>query len=466
VSAAGPDTIVVQLPPRRFRLKLLDAGVVAALLRLADGQASRGELDQIAARTLPAADLSRLDIELGRLACRSLVHYSCVVSGRELLRAIPTSVLACFRFTDLPPSARLRLSRFAYMRRLGDASVLDSPASHVHVTLGQPFLGSLLAACSASRGLAEITTMVPGADSAEVRAAAAFLHGVGVLAVADQNGATAEDSSCSVAQREFHDVAFHAASRNGLTASATGGTYRFKTCIPPTPVLKPAPAGPSVALPRPDLKRIMHDDPPLGQVMEARRSLREHGDLPITVGQLGEFLYRVGRIKTVRKVGEGAGRAYEVSSRTYPSGGATYDLELYVTVRDCTGLGPGVYYYDALGHQLTLICERADMVRKVLLNACRASATPTPPQAVITMASRFNRVSWKYESIAYSVTLKNAGVLYEAMYLAATAMNLAGCGLGSGDSALFSLITGLDPLAESSVGEFMLGTPRLAEVSP
>jgi SagB-type dehydrogenase family enzyme len=78
---------------------------------------------------------------------------------------------------------------------------------------------------------------------------------------------------------------------------------------------------------------------------------------------------------------------------------------------------------------------------------------------VITLASRFTRVSWKYEAIAYSLTLKNAGVLYEAMYLAATAMQLAGCGLGSGDSSLFSQVTGLDPLIESSVGEFMLGAP-------
>jgi oxazoline/thiazoline dehydrogenase len=93
----------------------------------------------------------------------------------------------------------------------------------------------------------------------------------------------------------------------------------------------------------------------------------------------------------------------------------------------------------------------------MLLDAYLATGRVAQPQTLITLASRFSRVSWKYESIAYSLTLKNAGVLYEAMYLAATAMKLAGCGLGSGDSALFSLITGLDPLAESSVGEFMLG---------
>jgi hypothetical protein len=40
-------------------------------------------------------------------------------------------------------------------------------------------------------------------------------------------------------------------------------------------------------------------------------------------------------------------------------------------------------------------------------------------------------------------------------------MGLAPCALGTGDSATFSAATGIDPLVESSVGEFMLGTrPR------
>jgi len=47
------------------------------------------------------------------------------------------------------------------------------------------------------------------------------------------------------------------------------------------------------------------------------------------------------------------------------------------------------------------------------------------------------------------------------MYLVATAMGLAPCALGSGDTELFAKATGLDRLAEASVGEFMLGSrPR------
>jgi hypothetical protein len=52
------------------------------------------------------------------------------------------------------------------------------------------------------------------------------------------------------------------------------------------------------------------------------------------------------------------------------------------------------------------------------------------------------------------------GVLYQTMYLVATAMGLAPCALGGGDSALFSEAVGANSLEESSVGEFILGSAR------
>jgi len=47
------------------------------------------------------------------------------------------------------------------------------------------------------------------------------------------------------------------------------------------------------------------------------------------------------------------------------------------------------------------------------------------------------------------------------MYLVATAMDLAPCALGGGDSDLFTKVAGTDYLQESSVGEFMLGRKRI-----
>jgi SagB-type dehydrogenase family enzyme len=60
--------------------------------------------------------------------------------------------------------------------------------------------------------------------------------------------------------------------------------------------------------------------------------------------------------------------------------------------------------------------------------------------------------------MAYAATLKNVGVLYQTMYLVATAMGLAPCALGAGNADLFAAAVGTDYYAESSVGEFMLGS--------
>ncbi|MBV9209430.1 MAG: SagB family peptide dehydrogenase, partial [Acidobacteria bacterium] len=79
------------------------------------------------------------------------------------------------------------------------------------------------------------------------------------------------------------------------------------------------------------------------------------------------------------------------------------------------------------------------------------------PQVLITLASRFQRMAWKYHAIAYAATLKNVGVLFQTMYLVATDMGLAACALGSGNSDLFARAAGTDYYAETSVGEFMLG---------
>ncbi|NJM57363.1 MAG: SagB/ThcOx family dehydrogenase [Synechococcales cyanobacterium RU_4_20] len=81
-----------------------------------------------------------------------------------------------------------------------------------------------------------------------------------------------------------------------------------------------------------------------------------------------------------------------------------------------------------------------------------------PPQVLVVVASRFARVAWKYEAIAYALMLKNLGCLYQTMYLVATAMGLAPCALGTGNADLFSQLIGSEYYAETSIGEFTLGS--------
>ncbi|MDQ6740185.1 MAG: nitroreductase family protein [Actinomycetota bacterium] len=83
------------------------------------------------------------------------------------------------------------------------------------------------------------------------------------------------------------------------------------------------------------------------------------------------------------------------------------------------------------------------------------------PQVLLTIAARFAPVMRKYETVAYTAILKDAGVLLQTMYLVATALGLAPCALGSGNVEDFASATGLDLLEVSSIAEFMLGSAAL-----
>ncbi len=195
--------------------------------------------------------------------------------------------------------------------------------------------------------------------------------------------------------------------------------------------------------------------------MERRRSLRAYDDRPITAGQLGEFLYRVGRVRERRDVGLAtpAGPVrMEFVSRPYPSGGALYELEFYAAVNACAGLAAGLYHYDAVRHRLGRLSGRTDAVAHLLADAAASADVPAGRlQVVIVLSARFQRLAWKYASIAYALILKHVGVVYQTMYLTATAMGLAPCALGGGDADLFARAAGTDYYAETSVGEFLLG---------
>jgi SagB-type dehydrogenase family enzyme len=126
-------------------------------------------------------------------------------------------------------------------------------------------------------------------------------------------------------------------------------------------------------------------------------------------------------------------------------------------VHHVPGLQPGKYHYDPYEHRLRLVREPGPAVTRLLETARISARMPTPPQTLIVVAARFGRLMRTYEELAYSLILKHVGVLYQTMYLVATAMGVAACGLGGGDARAFNEATGLDYPAESNVGEFLLG---------
>ncbi len=131
----------------------------------------------------------------------------------------------------------------------------------------------------------------------------------------------------------------------------------------------------------------------------------------------------------------------------------------------CEGLPQGFYHYDAAAHALVPIKVLANEVKALLMAAADAMGVAAAPQVLITIAARFGRVSWKYSSIAYSLILKDTGVLTQTFYLMATEMGLGGCAIGIANIDQFAKMTGSGLLVEGPVGQFAIGRPRTSGAS-
>ncbi|NTX65589.1 SagB family peptide dehydrogenase [Myxococcus sp. CA051A] len=429
----------------RFGLEFggLSAGARAALQQLETGGTEHELLDTAEPHDGPTASLL-LDHLLQSLARNDFLYRTLLLEDAPLATLLPST--APGHSEPRRPEAKYVLSRLACVRREDHQLVVEVPASHARVLLRDTRAAALLPELSSPRSLAELTER---AATLPIKAVDLLL---GVLLDAKAVHVP-EEEDAALALWEPEDLLFHGHSRLGRLPSPYGATYRFEHRMEPLPALKPRMTEAVVPLPRPDLKRLSQEDAPFTQVLERRRSLRTYGEPPISLEQLGELLYRAARTRRVLSTEHG-----ELGERPYPGGGALYELELYLVVDRCEGLESGLYQYRSGQHELCKLTPRTQQVEQLLEGAWHTLAREGRPQVLLVITARFPRVFWKYQAMGYALILKNVGVLFQTLYLAATAMDLAPCALGGGDSELFARASGIPPLAEGAVGEFALGT--------
>jgi SagB-type dehydrogenase family enzyme len=259
---------------------------------------------------------------------------------------------------------------------------------------------------------------------------------------------------------DFHDLLFHIHSTEGRQANPLGGRYPYVGTIAPPPAVRAPWDGEPI-----DLQALSAGGPAsaFAALLGARRSVRDFDDAkPIRLAELARFLGEAARVKSKwtspLDFGEGdTGPDLDYTSRPYPSAGSAYELELYLTVNTCAGLVRGFYHYDADRHVLVPIAARPQEIEAQLSAASFSMDAAGPPQILITIAARFNRVAWKYSGIAYSLILKDVGLLMQTLYLTATDLGLGGCAIGTGNIDLFAKMTGLPFHVEGPVGQFALG---------
>lgn len=454
--------LTVQTPDRRLTLKCSRPGVHEALQRLGNGGIEEDRLEELVLQHDGTDGLGLLHYVLAQLERRTLLQRSAQdVSGR-LATLVPISSHFAYLGRSTNPARSCALSRFAYLHREGDEWWMESPLAHARLVLHDWRAFGLMHSFRQPRLVAAASGDIPGLDSDTAAAVLDLMLNANLLGEVDESGIPAPDRLPALHSWEFHDLLFHARSREGRHDRPMGGTYRFAGKLDLPPALKPVPAGESMELFTPDLQRSQKQDPPLTLVQEQRRSLRQYGEHPIMAEQLGEFLYRVARVRKSDQVDvetPAGPMRLQLTSRPYPAGGALYEMEFYVVVNRCQGIDAGLYYYDPLHHRLSRLAGRPAAVGQLLHGASLASGIAAERlQVLLILAARFERVAWKYASMAYALILKDVGVLYQTMYLAATAMGLAPCALGCGDADAFAYAAGTDYFAETSVGEFLLGS--------
>ena len=421
-AARQPDGRVVRLLP-------WEEAYAAVLDRLSRG-AHAAALRDLALEAGGPERATAFMMVLRRLAAAGLVEFPLLDEAGERAVLLPqwTAFVPSLAAEPTPPGTRL--DRFACIRRDDRGWLLESPLAGARLSFLE---------------LAALETSIVR----RALAAAGFLE----RAEADPRRREALE------QWEFHDLAAYRRHRRGWHRDPMGATFDHRGTIdPPPPNRLPWP-GERTALPPADVARASGS---LADVLERRASLRTYdADRPISLGDIGALLDRAARIRGT--VATPAGPADErggfevVPKRPYPTGGARGELELYVAVDRAADIEPGLYHYDAAAHALVRISGRTPAVSSLLADA-RTSAGGIPEtQALVIVTARFARVMWKYRSIAYALILRDTGVLYQTLYLAATDLGLAPCALGAGDATLFAEATALDPLIEGSVGEFLLG---------
>jgi SagB-type dehydrogenase family enzyme len=447
-------------------LRQLSPGLCSALLCLAKPGESAERLGEHVRTVDGPAALARWYYHLQELARRRLLHLIVHAAGERLATLEPTAPSFV-----LPPACPLPgrsyiLSRFAWLQRRGDVLALESPLSPARIILHDPRAASLVHALARPGTAAELGGRVAGLPVEAVMPLLGLLVHAGAASAVGADGATAEDGDPALRCWQFHDLLFHARSREGRHDAPAGATYPLAGRLDPPPALRPETAANGIALYRPDLERLQSQDPPFALVQERRRSIRNYATEPITDRQLGEFLYRVARVRDCQRleVPTPAGPVQmDFALRPYPAGGALYELEVYAAVATCRGLAPGLYHYDALDHRLVHRAGRTAEVERLLADAALAAGLQMgEPQVLLVLAARLPRIAWKYSGLAYALVLKHVGVVFQTMYLAATAMGLAPCAVGLGDSDLFAQAAKVDYYAETSVGEFLLGSAPAA----
>jgi SagB-type dehydrogenase family enzyme len=180
--------------------------------------------------------------------------------------------------------------------------------------------------------------------------------------------------------------------------------------------------------------------PPLYDILQKRRSVRDFKAVPITSESLSYLLWASTGISA---------RQQGYDFRTAPSAGALYPIETYLAVKNVTGIEAAIYHYCIQRHVLELLSkgEHSAQVARAALDQQMCMDAPV----VFMWTAVFQRSKWKYGQRAYRYIYLDAGHIAANLALAAAGMNLGSCQIGALYDDEVNELIGVDGIEESVV---------------
>ena len=443
----GEDLLVADQRGRVLRISAPSQPLITMLQRLGEEGGTLLSLMQ------GAGSLARF-ITLQQLEQRGWLSLA-LVNGEESLVSLEPQTTELKRSHPPAGAMHVRWSRFVQITPEAGGLLLEGPLQGSQLRLQNAGLLPLIWELNKPNEWTNALRALPKAFQDQGDDLLMLLLTAGVAGVVEADGTPSCDHHADQQRWSREDLSLHHRSRAGWSGQNLGATFPGAVRGAAPPLLHQGKGLDVVRLPRPETDA---PEPGFFSVLEQRRSHRCPGQSPLKLQQLGHLLWASLRIREVHAAKPGAAHSYEAASRPVACGGAMQEIDTYLVIQRCDGVATGVYRYDPQAHQLLRLDALNNACEQLLQNACHSSGAEQPPDVLLQFAARYGRLSWKYEGLVYALILKHVGVIMQQLYLVATALNLAPCSLGSGDSELFARATSLDPWTDACVGELMLSS--------
>ena len=188
---------------------------------------------------------------------------------------------------------------------------------------------------------------------------------------------------------------------------------------------------------------------PLSKVLLERRSQRNFSGKSTNVTRVGTLLfYSSGIIPGTKH--------WNSTRRFYPSAGARYPLEVYLSASNVKGLKNGLYHYNVRGHLLDVLWQRQDLNKTI--SRLTNQDWVRKSNVIILITSVFQRTQTKYGNRGLRHIFLESGHLAQNIYLIATALGLKVCAIGGFVDDRINKIIDIDGKGEGILYILAMGT--------